>query len=132
MSTVFAPVDAMSGTGNGLIKVLRGGKLITLDNGAKSESELSAGTTVEGTFSGATPNKFNPERSDYNLRGEDGTLIILSQTAALAKQFSKVQVGELVQIIYNGRKSITRKNGSKAEMHDFVVLRAVDAANSED
>lgn len=128
MSTQFVPVDAMSAAGNGLIKVLRGGKLISLENGAKSESELTAGTTVEGTFSGSTPNKFNPERSDYQLRGEDGTLIILSQTASLAKQFSKVQVGELVQVIYNGKRAITRKNGAKAEMHDFVVLRAIDAA----
>lgn len=128
MSTNFQPVDANSGAGNGLIKVLRGSKLITIEGGNKSEEELASGTTVTGTFAGSTPNKFNPERVDYSLRGEDGTLFILSQTASLAKQMSKVSVGELVQIVYNGKRAITRKNGAKAEMHDFQVLRAVDEA----
>lgn len=125
--TTFQPVDARSGAGNGMITILRSGKLIKLENGSKSESELTSGTTVTGVYSGSTPNKFNPERSDYNLRSDDGTLIILAQTASLAKQFAQVSVGELVQVQYNGKRSITRKNGAKAEMHDFSVLRAVDA-----
>jgi hypothetical protein len=119
--------NAMAGESNGLIKVLRSGKLITIENGKKSEAPLESGTVVEGTYAGATPNKFDENRSDYNLRGEDGTLIILAQTASLANQFSKVQVGDLVQVTYNGKKSITRKNGAKAEMHDFMVARAVGA-----
>jgi hypothetical protein len=119
--------NAVAGEGNGVIKVLRSGKLITIENGSKSESALEAGTTVTGVYAGATPNKFDENRSDYNLRGEDGTLIILAQTASLANQLSKVQVGDLLQITYNGKKNITRKNGAKAAMHDFVVARAVDA-----
>lgn len=119
--------NSVAGEGNGLIKVLRSGKLITIENGSKSESALEAGTTVTGTYAGSTPNKFDESRVDYNLRGEDGTLIILAQTASLANQLSKVSVGELVQITYNGKKNITRKNGAKAQMHDFVVARAVDA-----
>lgn len=125
----FQPVSsaAVAGENNGLIKVLRSGKLITISNGSKSEAPLASGTTVTGVYSGATPNKFDESRNDYNLRGEDGTLIILAQTASLANQFSKVQIGELVQVTYNGKKSITRKNGAKAEMHDFMVARATDA-----
>jgi hypothetical protein len=109
---------------NGLIMVLRSGKLITINNGSKSEAALEAGTAVTGTYSGSTPNKFDESRVDYNLRGEDGTLIILAQTASLANQFSKVQVGDLVQVTYNGKKNITRKNGAKAQMHDYVVAIA--------
>lgn len=119
--------NPVAGESNGMIKVLRSGKLITIENGAKSESALEAGTTVTGIYAGATPNKFDESRSDYNLRADDGTLIILAQTASLASQFSKVSVGDLLQITYNGKKNITRKNGSKAEMHDYVVARAVDA-----
>lgn len=122
----FQPVSGnmIAGEGNGIIKVLRSGKLITIENGKKSEATLKSGTVVEGTYAGATPNKFNEDRSDYNLRGEDGTLIILAQTASLANQFAKVSVGDLVQVTYNGKKSITRKNGAKAEMHDFMVAVA--------
>lgn len=123
----FQPVDARSGAGNGLIQVLRGGKLITLENGAKSEAPLAAGTAVTGVFTGTTPNKFDEAKVDYNLRGDDGTLIILAQTATLKSQMSKVSVGELVQITYNGSREITRKNGAKAQMHDFAVARAVNA-----
>lgn len=114
----------LGGESNGVIKVLRSGKLITIENGKKSEAPLKAGTIVEGTYAGATPNKFDENRSDYNLRGEDGTLIILAQTASLANQFNKVSVGDLVQVTYNGKKAITRKNGAKAEMHDYMVAVA--------
>jgi len=129
-STTFQPVNAPSaveGDGNGIIRVVRGGKLITLNNGAKSEAPLANGIVATGTYGGATPNKFDEAKVDYNLRESDGTLVILAQTASLASQFAKVSTGELVQISYNGKRSITRKNGAKAEMHDFVVARAVDA-----
>lgn len=123
----FQPVsNAVAGESNGKILVLRSGKLITIDNGSKSEAALEAGTTVTGVYAGATPNKFDESRSDYNLRSEDGTLIILAQTASLANQLSKVSVGDLVQITYNGKKNITRKNGSKAQMHDFMVAVAAE------
>ena len=114
----------VGGESNGIIMVLRSGKLITIENGKKSEAELSAGTSVTGTYAGSTPNKFDENRVDYNLRGEDGTLIILAQTASLANQFSKVSVGDLVQVTYNGKKNITRKNGAKAQMHDYMVAVA--------
>lgn len=123
----FQPVDAKAGVGNGLMQIVRGSKLITINNGEKSEAELTSGTVLTGVFGGSTPNKFNPERSDYNLRAADGTLIILSETASLRSQLAKVSQGELVQITYNGKRAITRKNGAKAEMHDFAVARAVDA-----
>lgn len=120
----FQPVSMPAGEGNGVIKVLRGGKLITITNGAKEEAELAKGTQVVGVFAGSTPNKYNPERSDYNLRGEDGTLIILAETASLKQQFAKVQENDLLQVTYKGKRKITRKNGAETEMHDFVVARA--------
>jgi hypothetical protein len=128
MSTEFAPVLPNTGVGNGIIQVLRGGKLITINEGEKSEAPLEAGTTVQGVYTGSTPNKFDNSKSDFSLRAEDGTLIILAQTAALVKQFSKVNPGELVQVTYNGKKTIKRKSGATAEMHDYMVLRAMDVA----
>jgi hypothetical protein len=125
----FQPVQGRSieGEGNGLMQILRGGKLITFTNGEKSEAPLAAGTQVTGVYGGSTPNKFDEAKVDYNLRADDGTLIILAQTASLAQQFAKVSEGELVQVTYNGKRQITRKNGQKTEMHDFVVARAVEA-----
>lgn len=128
MNTNFKPVSEPTGAGNGVMQIVRGSKLVTIDNGSKTEGPLTIGAVFTGVFEGATPNKFNEEKSDYSLRASDGTLIILSETASLANQLSKVNVGELLQIQYGGKREITRKNGAKAEMHDYKVLRAVDAA----
>lgn len=123
----FEPVNANAGVGNGTMKIVRGSKLITISNGEKSSVPLESGTVLTGIFNGSTPNKFEEDRVDYTLREEDGTLVILAQTAALKQQLDDVNVGELVQITYKGKREITRKNGAKAEMHDFAVGRAINA-----
>jgi len=123
----FEPVNANAGVGNGTMKIVRGSKLITISNGEKSEAPLASGTVLTGVFNGSTPNKYEENRVDYSLREEDGTLVILAETAALKQQLGSVNVGELVQITYKGKREITRKNGAKAEMHDFAVGRAIDA-----
>lgn len=125
----FQPVSrpSIEGEGNGVMQILRGSNLITIDNGTKTKSELKAGLVVTGVYGGSTPNKFDETKVDYNLRAEDGTLIILAQTASLAQQFAKVSEGELLQVTYNGKREIKRKTGAMTEMHDYVVARAVDA-----
>lgn len=122
----FQPVSEQS-AGNGNLTIIRGSNLITIVNGAQTKSDLAAGTVVTGVFSGTSPNKYDPARSDYSLRSDDGTLIILAETASLKQQLSKVVEGDLVQITYKGKREIVRKNGAKAEMHDYMVARAVDA-----
>lgn len=129
----FQPVNSPKregmpeGEGNGILRIVRGTKEITITDGNKSENDLATGSVFTGVYGGSTPNKFDEEKVDYNLRSDDGTLIILGQCASLAQQFAKVTPGELVQVTYNGKREITRKNGSKTEMHDYLVARAVDA-----
>lgn len=126
----FEPVTKPVGAGNGIIKIIKAGKLKTYANGEKSEETLEAGTAVVGVLEAVEDNKYStPEapKSDYKLRGEDGTLFVLPETASLKRQMNNVAIGELLQITYNGKKTITRKNGSSAPMHDFAVARAVNA-----
>jgi hypothetical protein len=114
------------------MKIIRSGNLISLKKGeSATKVPLANGLVTEGTYLGAKPNAYNPEKNDYSVREEDGTLTILNGTASLARQFAVVNEGELVQVTYAGRKAITRKNGTKAEMHDFEVLRAVIEADAE-
>lgn len=125
----FVPVMAAPapGDGNGILQVVRGGNVITIENGNKTKTALESGFVTTGVYAGSTPNKFNEGKVDYNLRAEDGTLIILAETASLKRQFAEVDNGELIQIVYNGKRNITRANGAKVDMHDFSVLRASDA-----
>lgn len=128
----FVSVDA-GGEGmanNGITKVVRSGKLITFKAGAdKVEEELGEGLIVEGTFVGSTPNKYNPDKLDYLIRASDSTLFVLNGAATLTRQMAKVTTGELIQVLYNGRKTVKRKAGGSASMHNFKVLRALNASD---
>jgi hypothetical protein len=118
---------------NGLMKIVRGGNLITLESGKEAgKEELANGIITEGTFIASGPNKFNPDKNDYLVREENGTLTVLAGTATLDRQFASVNVGELVRVMYNGRRTIKRKGGGTASMHDFKVLRAVLEAEAAD
>lgn len=125
--SVNTPSNNIAGESNGLMQIVRGSKFITIDNGAKSEAPLERGLVLTGVFGGTEANKFDETKVNYKLRAEDGTLIILSENASLKQQFAKVSEGELLQITYNGKRAITRKNGAKTEMHDYDVARAVEA-----
>ena len=120
----FSPVDRSENLGGPLI-VIRGGKMLTFGQGSSSEEPLESGTTIQGVFEGSVPNKFNEERRDYKVRGADQTLYILADSATLNRQLAKVQTGELIEIVYNGKKTVKRKTGGMAEMHDYRVSRAI-------
>lgn len=128
-ATKFAPVSTApaSGDSNGIMLVVKGGKIRSYNNGEKSESELANGTAYEGTYLGSVPNKFEPTKSDYQIRMDDDTLVILGNCASLNQQLTQVAEGELVRVSYNGRKTIKRKTGATAEMHDFLVERAIES-----
>jgi len=120
----FSPVDRSENLGGPLI-VIRGGKMLTFGQGSSSEEPLESGTTIQGVFEGSVPNKFNEDRRDYKVRGADQTLYILADSATLNRQLAKVQTGELIEIVYNGKKTVKRKTGGMAEMHDYRVSRAI-------
>lgn len=87
-------------------------------------SELAeAGTTgvvAAGVYEGAEPNKFNSAKSDYFIRGADGTLYILNETKSLGEQLGQLNADDnvTVEVVYNGKKAT--KNGRG--FHDFEVF----------
>lgn len=88
-------------------------------------SELAAsGTTgviARGTYEGSKPNKFNPAKSDYFIRGANESLTILNSTQALEEQLGQLAAdgsdGAEVEVVYNGK--VKTKNGKG--YHDFEV-----------
>lgn len=96
--------------------------------GAKSDGELriirpselaksgTTGTVAEGILESKKPNKFNPASNDYFIRGADGSLTILNETASLKEQLGQDGVvGMRVRVDYNGKKPT--KSGKT--FHDF-------------
>lgn len=76
------------------------------------------GVVATGVFEKTEPNKFNPEKSDYFLRGDDGTLYIINETASLKSQLGQPDVlGMKIEVVYLGKKA-PKKKGGKA-YHDF-------------
>jgi hypothetical protein len=87
-----------------------------------SASSLAAagitGLVASGILEKMEPNKFYPEKSDYFVRGDDGTLYILNETATLKAQLGQPGVlGMKIEVIYLGKKE-PKKKGDKA-YHDF-------------
>lgn len=81
--------------------------------------EGRTGTIASGVYEGAKPNKFNPAKSDYFIRGNDDTLYILNETSSLREQLGQPGVeGMTVEVVYNGK--IKTKSGKS--FHDFEVF----------
>lgn len=102
-------------------KGLEQGKLVIV-RPSKLE-QPAAGTSVvvaAGTYEGAKPNKFNAEKNDYFVRGEDGTLYIINSTQNLEEQMKLIEgiEGAVITIEYGGKKLL--KSGRS--VHDFTVL----------
>lgn len=116
---------------NGKMLIVRSGNVITKnDKGEKVSTPLGTGedNAIIGTYEGSEPNKFDATKADLKLRQADGTLVILNETANLRRGFANVSEGELVRIVYGGKRKMTGKNAGKS-VHDFDVQRAI---NTED
>jgi hypothetical protein len=95
--------------GQGAIKIVRASQLA---------EEGITGVVAAGVLEKTEPNKFNPEKKDYFLRGEDGTLYIINETASLKTQLDQPGIlGMNIEINYLGKKE-SKKKGGKA-YHDF-------------
>lgn len=89
-------------------------------------SELAkAGTTgvvAAGVYEGAKPNKFNPAKNDYFIRGTDNTLYIINSTQALEEQLGQLAAdgsdNATVEVIYNGKAATKKGKG----YHSFEVF----------
>jgi hypothetical protein len=95
---------------NGAIKIIRASELAK--NG-------TTGVVAEGTLEKVEPNKFNPAKSDYFIRGADNTLYIINETQSLKDQLGQDGVlGLKVRIEYNGK--VKTKSGTG--FHDFTCF----------
>lgn len=94
------------------------GALIIVRPSALAEANFT-GPVAEGIYEEAVPNKF--DKMDYKIRTESGDLIIINSTGSLAKQMASVQLGSLVLIEYNGKRTLTKGKLAGKSVHNFTV-----------
>lgn len=86
---------------------------------SKLAEEGRTGVVAEGVLEKTEPNKFNPSKNDYFIRGNDNKLYILNETDSIKRQLGQPgAVGMFVRVEYNGKK--TTKN--KKTYHDFACF----------
>lgn len=79
----------------------------------------TTGIVAQGVLESTVPNKFNPAKNDYLIRGEDGTLYILNETQSLREQLGQEGIiGMTVAVQYNGKE----KTKSGKGYHNFEVF----------
>lgn len=81
----------------------------------------TTGVVAKGVYEGAKPNKFNPANSDYFIRGDNNSLIIINSTASLKEQLDQLAAdgsdGATVEVVYNGKS----KTKAGKDYHNFEV-----------
>lgn len=115
--------------GNGKLLIVRGGQILSKDSsGNQVKSALLTGedNALIGTYEGSVANKFDPAKLDQKIRMEDGTLVIMSETANLRRGFANVSEGELVRVVYGGKRTMTKGKNAGKSVHDFDVQRAIN------
>ncbi len=92
---------------------------IVIVRASKLATEGVTGVVAEGVFEKSEPNRFNKDKKDYFIRGEDNTLYIVNETQGLKEQLGQEGLeGIKVRVEYNGKQ--TTKNGKG--YHDFNVF----------
>lgn len=123
-----------NGESNGRLLVISGGQILTKnDKGEKVSTPLATGVdnAIIGIYEGSTPNKYDATKSDLKLRMTDGTLVILRETANLKRGFAPVTEGELVRVVYGGKRAMTKGKNAGKSVHDFDVQRAINTEEED-
>ena len=86
--------------------------------------ETKRGVILEGTLIGTLPNPLNVDRLDYKIELEDGRTVVLNGAGNLKYKMGFVDLGDYIQISYNGKQEITKGAMAGKQAHNFEVLTA--------
>lgn len=79
------------------------------------------GVVASGIYLGKVENKFDADKSDYKVDGED-SLYILNAAGSLDKQMSMITEGQYIEVHYNGKQEIATGKLAGKSVHNFQVL----------
>jgi hypothetical protein len=80
--------------------------------------DLKVGTKITGRYEGQMePDQFGKE--NFKIRATDDTLQVLNQTSQLTRLLSEVEIGNQVEIVYQGKI----KTNKGKDLHTFEVYQ---------
>jgi len=82
------------------------------------------GVILEGTFEGTLASKFDEGKNDYKFMTESGETVIVNHSGSLAYQIEKINIGDYVQLSYEGKKEITKGKLKGKSAHQFKLAVA--------
>lgn len=87
--------------------------------------DLAAGATIDGIYQGTVKNP-RTNKMDVKLTLADGSSAILNAGGNLNYRLgeAKIEVGQPVRIIYNGKSKMTKGDFAGTLAHSFNVLTA--------
>jgi len=85
-------------------------------------SNLEEGIVLEGTYVDSMPNPLNNEKLDYKFELEDGSTKVINGAGNLGFKMKFINVGDYVQVAYNGKQEIAKGNFKGKLSHNFEVL----------
>ena len=92
---------------------------------ALEAGEIESGAAVvEGTLVGTLPNPMDSNKTDFRIEKEDGSVVILNGAGNLGYGMSLVNVGDYIQVRYNGKQEIAKGQHKGRLAHNFEVLTA--------
>lgn len=76
---------------------------------------------LRGIFKEEVPNSKDPERNDFKFELDDGKEVILNSAGNLAYNMKFLEVGDYAQVLYYGKKPISKGKWQGTLSHNFEV-----------
>jgi len=86
-------------------------------------SRLEEGVVLEGTFIESLPNPLNNDRLDFKFETDEGIKIV-NGSGNLGYKMKFINVGDYVQVNYEGKQKIKKGAFKDKLAHNFSVLVA--------
>ena len=81
------------------------------------------GELLQGTFVDSVPNTLDERKSDYKFELEDGSMVVVNGAGNLGFSMKFVDVGDFVQINYQGMQEIMKGPQKGRMAHNFTVCK---------
>ena len=95
---------------------------ITFISPAALSRDEKSGVILEGTYVESSPNNFDENKLDFKFSDDKGNMTVINAGGNLGWAMQPINIGDYVQVSYNGKKEITKGKMAGRMAHDFKVL----------
>lgn len=95
---------------------------ITFISPSSLAKEEKLGVILEGTYVESSPNTYDENKLDFKFSDDKGNMTVINAGGNLGFQMDSIDVGDYVQVSYNGKKEIVKGKYEGRMAHDFKIL----------